>query len=327
MDFKKLTIFINVFIAAVLFMLDLKFESIIIVMIVINITYAVLFYYLNKKQSDELIKLSTAIESISNKALPTSNAFYDDYLINKVIYNVWQLDNIYTTKNNELKNSQKELQDSTSNLAHQLRNSLHSIMLHTSHLENDSKSSILINEIHKLNNFTDELIKVSNIDILNNNIETSNYSINDIVLEAIKSNYAFAKQNNITIDYESKYEIDVTVNYRWTLEAIINVINNAIKYGIDNNIVKVSIDENYVYAKVTIQDHNGIITGENKIFDKFYRGNNTENIDGMGVGLYLTKAILIKQNGYIKYHSDNNINKFELFFVKANKKPSFKQLV
>lgn len=319
MGFKKFVIILNIFIAALLLVLDIKIQSIIIIMIIVNISYTALFYFLNKKQSDELTRLSNAIEKITNGTLLDSDVFYDEYLINKVVYNVQQLNKIFINKNIELKNSQNEVQDTISNLAHQLRNSLHSIMLHTDHLKNDSQSKVFLNEIYKLNHFVDELVKVSNIDIINNTLETDKCSINDIVLEAIKFNYVLAKQNNISIEYESEKEIEVVANYRWSLEAIINVINNAIKYSSPDNLVKVKIEENYIYSKVTVEDNNDLIKTQNinKIFEKFYRGDNTINIEGMGVGLYLTKSILTKQNGFIKYSNENNTNKFELYFIKA----------
>ncbi len=319
MDFKKIVIILNIFIAALLLVLEIKLQAIIIIMIIVNISYTTLFYFLHKKQNDELTRLSNAIEKITNGTLLDSDVFYDEYLINKVVYNVQQLNKIFINKNIELKNSQNEVQDTISNLAHQLRNSLHSIMLHTDHLKNDNESKVFLNEIYKLNHFVDELVKVSNIDIINNTLETDKCSINDIVLEAIKFNYVLAKQNNISIEYESKKEIEVVANYRWSLEAVINVINNAIKYGASNSIVKVKIEENYIYSKIIIEDNNEIIQNKNlnQIFEKFWRGNNATNIDGMGIGLYLTKSILVKQNGFIKYSNENSTNKFELYFIKA----------
>ncbi len=95
------------------------------------------------------------------------------------------------------------------------------------------------------------------------------------------------------------------------------MINNAIKYSRSNKEVSIRIEENHMYSKVIIADSNLKIeiSNINKIFDKFYRGNNATNLSGMGVGLYLTKNILTKQNGFVKYRYENG-NVFELYFVK-----------
>ena len=41
-----------------------------------------------------------------------------------------------------------------------------------------------------------------------------------------------------------------------------------------------------------------------KIFGRFYRGKQSAGVDGVGIGLYLTRDIVNKQNGYIKVASD-----------------------
>jgi K+-sensing histidine kinase KdpD len=46
---------------------------------------------------------------------------------------------------------------------------------------------------------------------------------------------------------------------------------------------------------------NGIAEGDiNKIFARFYRGENTKDIDGVGIGLFLSREIISAKGGYIK---------------------------
>ena len=53
-----------------------------------------------------------------------------------------------------------------------------------------------------------------------------------------------------------------------------------------------------------------------KIFGRFYRGKQSAGIDGVGIGLYLTRDIIKKQSGYIKVISDKNGSIFSLFLKK-----------
>ena len=53
-----------------------------------------------------------------------------------------------------------------------------------------------------------------------------------------------------------------------------------------------------------------------KIFGRFYRGKQSVGIDGVGIGLYLTREIINKQNGYMKVSSDENGSTFSLFLKK-----------
>lgn len=60
-----------------------------------------------------------------------------------------------------------------------------------------------------------------------------------------------------------------------------------------------------LYARIDVAD-NGIGIDEkeiNNIFKRFYRGGNTKNEEGVGLGLYLAREIISKQNGYIKVTS------------------------
>ena len=53
-----------------------------------------------------------------------------------------------------------------------------------------------------------------------------------------------------------------------------------------------------------------------KIFGRFYRGRQSAGIDGVGIGLYLARDIISKQDGYIKVKSDENGSIFSIFLKK-----------
>lgn len=48
------------------------------------------------------------------------------------------------------------------------------------------------------------------------------------------------------------------------------------------------------------------------IFKRFYRGKNTENTEGAGIGLYLARSIIMDQGGYIKVISKEK-TQFSIF--------------
>ena len=67
--------------------------------------------------------------------------------------------------------------------------------------------------------------------------------------------------------------------------------------------------------KIDIID-NGIGIDEeniNNIFKRFFRERKVHNIEGVGIGLYLSKNIIENQNGYIKVKS--KVNKGTTFSV------------
>ena len=85
------------------------------------------------------------------------------------------------------------------------------------------------------------------------------------------------------------------------------MLDNAIKYNNKNGFVSLNTEESLNYIKVHVKDNGkGINKKEyNNIFKRFYRCKESEksNIEGSGVGLYLTRKILEDQGGSIMVKS------------------------
>lgn len=91
-----------------------------------------------------------------------------------------------------------------------------------------------------------------------------------------------------------------------------NIISNSAKYAKDSDII-ISFSENEEYLECIFKDHgNGVLPEDMPfLFDKFYRGKNTDilKIPGTGLGLYIVKYIMEKTNGYVKAKT---LNGFEV---------------
>lgn len=93
-------------------------------------------------------------------------------------------------------------------------------------------------------------------------------------------------------------------------QVLMNLIENAAKYSFENTSVDIDVsvceDQNHVSIKVA--DIGVKIKQEdfNKIFTKFSRIDNplTRRVQGSGLGLYITKNIVDKMNGYIEVKSE-----------------------
>ena len=88
---------------------------------------------------------------------------------------------------------------------------------------------------------------------------------------------------------------------------IINLIDNAIKYG--GNKIELAISSSDSTIEIIVKDNGQKISKEHrdKIFDKFYRipQGNIHDIKGFGIGLYYCKQIIKKHNGTIKLDTNN----------------------
>lgn len=94
---------------------------------------------------------------------------------------------------------------------------------------------------------------------------------------------------------------------KWTSEAIYNILDNALKYTEEGSCVTISVREYPMFVSICIQDEGPGITEEEipKIFQRFYRGQQFQEKEGVGLGLYLAREILKKEHAYIKVSTTN----------------------
>ena len=90
---------------------------------------------------------------------------------------------------------------------------------------------------------------------------------------------------------------------------------NAVKYSPNNSEISINIEKYEMFARIDIKDSGVGIPEEEipKIFRRFYRGINVLNEEGIGIGLYLSREIITKQNGYIKVSSSQKGSIFSIF--------------
>ena len=122
-----------------------------------------------------------------------------------------------------------------------------------------------------------------------------------------------SKYSDHAISFESNAQ-----NVMWTIDrhlmkrAILNFINNAIIHNDSNIEITVSVTK----TGITIEDNGKGIAKEDidQIFNRYYRGSNTENIHGTGLGLAISKDIIEAHGGRITLTSDiSKGTKVEIF--------------
>ena len=110
--------------------------------------------------------------------------------------------------------------------------------------------------------------------------------------------------------------LDVEVNGELLARAIGNLLSNAIKYGSDGKIVEVKTGQEGQMAYVTVINYGKIIAQEDleKIFDKFYRVENSRSLKtgGTGLGLAIAKNIVSMHDGNIWADSGENGTRFQI---------------
>ncbi len=152
------------------------------------------------------------------------------------------------------------------------------------------------------------------------NLKAEKIILNNIILQSVKSVYLKAKEKDISIKFDNECEYEISLDFNWTAEAVTNVLDNAVKYTQNGGVIIISITDYPSYLRLDITDNGPGISEEEqaKIFSRFYRGEHSSGVEGVGIGLYLTREIIGLQNGYIKVSSTEGGSTFSLFFRKTN---------
>lgn len=158
-------------------------------------------------------------------------------------------------------------------------------------------------QLNKLENLTASLINISRLENAMILLQPSPTSLTDILIEAVNAVYGKAAAKQITVNTEDFQEITLSLDKKWTAEALFNILDNAVKYSPAGTCVLIRIQALYSFVRIEIEDQGiGIPREEsNKIFKRFYRGQNAavQKSEGSGVGLYLSRKILEDQGGTV----------------------------
>lgn len=106
---------------------------------------------------------------------------------------------------------------------------------------------------------------------------------------------------------------------KWTVEAISNIVDNAVKYTPSGGKVEISVEALTSLLRVDIRDTGRGIPEEEqaRIFSRFYRAGESARMPGVGIGLYIAREVMQAQNGYIRVSSKPGEGSvFSLYFLR-----------
>lgn len=199
-----------------------------------------------------------------------------------------------------------------SDISHQTKTPIANIKLYAellreSDISEESREyvNVLIEQTERLNFLIQSLIKISRLDNGIITLTPKNQTIVSLLEAAKKTYFLAASEKNIDIDITVN-EVEAVFDEKWTAEAIEIILDNAIKYTPNNGKISINIEEYQMFLRKNIKDTGiGIKEDEySKIFMRFYRSSDVAEKPGVGIGLYLAREIVTKENGYITVSSD-----------------------
>ena len=283
--------------------------------------------FLHNRYNDDLLEqITLLIESLIEQQERQIFSEAEDTLTARLQHQLLKLRNILTAQNQMLAQEKEQIKALISDISHQIKTPIAAAntfaeLLSDGELSAEERTEYITTlqmSLGKLTFLTNSLIKMSRLESGIISLKPEKNSLNEIVLQAVKTVYAKAKEKGILITFECDQAFEAVLDFNWTAEAISNVIDNAVKYTPQGGFVRLQITEYPSFLRLDISDSGVGIPEEEqaKIFGRFYRGKQSVGTDGVGIGLYLTREIINKQNGYMKVSSDENGSTFSMFLKK-----------
>lgn len=251
----------------------------------------------------------------------------EDTLVSKLQSRIEKLVRIQKLKNEKEQAEHESIKGLVSDLSHQLKTPISNLKIYTDLLkqkdittqEREEYLGILEITVERLAFLAESMIKVSRLESGLITLDCKMQSINDTILKAIKDVYVSARQAGMVVRYEEDIKCDILHDRRWTAEALFNLLDNAVKYGRPEKEIVISIRELGALIEISVKDENDIIPQQERthIFERFYRGKNVGQKEGVGIGLYLARDIIEKQGGYISVREWEGGNVFAIIMYKS----------
>lgn len=204
---------------------------------------------------------------------------------------------------------QKERKTLILSLSHDIKTPLSSIELYAKALsenlydtqeKKDAALQGIKKNVKEIKGYVNEIVTASREDFLNLEVQMEEFYLSEII--KITENYYKDKLSVIHTDFhvDKIEECIVKGDKNRMVEVLQNVMENAIKYG-DGKSIRIWMEEEEDCKLIHILNSGCSLKKEElpNLFDSFYRGSNSTNVKGSGLGLYICKTLMRKMDGEI----------------------------
>lgn len=168
-----------------------------------------------------------------------------------------------------------------------------------------------LENINRMVNLINSLLDVTKIEEQKFQYNFTQQNFNELVKAAVGRFENAAKEKHIVMSIiGEKTPIMADVDQEKIELVLTNLIDNAIKYSNNKGTIEITLSNNQKNLTCAIQDHGIGIPKDshNRVFTKFFRGQNVLKVvtEGSGLGLFMVKDIVLKHDGDINFTSEEN---------------------
>jgi len=300
--------------------------SLIVYTLVVVIMISLMLGIIKSKMNSTIRRMDIMLDQTTTR--PAALLVYDETKLSVLEHKLYRLLTTSVSSTNSIAQEKDCINTLVSDISHQTKTPISNILLYAELLGEqgnlNEESRQLLEQIRsqsdKLAFLIQALVKTSRLETGIISVNPQPTSVYELIDNSIRANRGKAEDKKQTITISCSHDLSANFDGKWTEEALVNLLDNAVKYSPAGSTIAVSAASYEMFARIDVSDQGiGISEGEyNQIFRRFYRSPAVSQTEGLGIGLYLVREILAAEGGYAKVSSERNRGSvFSMFLPKA----------
>ena len=292
----------------------------IVVYIYIGIVLAIIIYKFISKYVDSINEVYNALDFILKENNETIKLPSE---VNEFTEKLNDIKNDYITNKNNAKEAEQKKNDLIMYMAHDLKTPLTSIIGYLT-LLNDEKNiskelqekytKIALDKSLRVEELINQFFDITRYNLHTMPINKTKLNITYLLKQLIDECYPMLEKNNLKCVLNAPDKVDYLGDGDKLARAFGNLLKNAISYSYKDTIIEINVTEELDGLHIIFKNKGAKIPDYKleKIFEKFYRGDEarTSTSGGAGLGLAITKEIIELHNGKISVKNDDEYIEF-----------------
>lgn len=236
----------------------------------------------------------------------------------------------------DLSQQKQRIQTMISDIFHQTAIPVSNILVYSQLLEEGCEdpqlrenAALIRQQAEKLKFLLDALVKISRLETGIIRTVPEKTDVRDLVRKVQALMEQKAQKQGILFTAETGEEpVYAWFDEKWTVEALCNLVDNAVKYTPSGGKVTLEIILYPMYCRINVCDTGMGIRKEElpEIFSRFYRSREVLTEEGVGLGLYLAREIVRNEGGYMKVSSEKGKGSTFSVFLPTEKQKNVSRL-
>ena len=311
------------------------------------------WYWQGKYRERELSEISSMLECIlDGRELPERRAVQET-LLSKISHQLSRLQSMTKGYHARLEQDRDSIKKLITEIAHQMRTPLANIETYLDFLQDEDLSreeqksylkAVMLSE-KKIHFLAESFIKMSRLEHRIIQIRPMDTDLLLTLSEAVSQAEEKARRRGLRICTRFPETLFHPHDADWLGEAVFNLLDNAVKYSppgsggeilpdtqrderenrlpgtgqMEGTEILLGAEQNEMFVRIWVSDHGiGIEEGdEARVFQRFYRGSNAGKTEGFGLGLYLTREIVLLHGGFVKLKREKDGTCMEIYLERS----------